>query len=770
VHRRAVTAIALLWALVALGASWRPELRAAAQDPAPGAAAGAVQKPFRHREHVDRVWLGPLDEVFRDCRGCHRFGPDDAFSTPQATCNDCHAGGGNLTITAAKGFEQDLRGAATRTSAAFRHHTHGMLECRECHLPDAGFVEDHMPVRTGAGQCARCHEPSAGLAQRIGAFRWFRGLEDEALARAVGLAGAFTPPTDAGAYADRLVRVFAGPDGGLNTTPLPPGGNFDHADHIALGASPGLDCAVCHADVTQAGAEAVGTGRIPVAQCKDCHVRDAAGEPARESRDVRQSERPLWSLGAFAHRDHYGFLAPAAKKKDGVCSAQAYADVEQQSCRRCHQYAPAVPGISERDFPFDGQASRHRYQDCVVCHDGSAWSTGESAAAPLHDSTGGDGNGWQRCGDCHVLGEPDLATRRPSIEVRRWTERTFVFPAHTHPDITTKGVQQSGLEGRAALQDCTSCHRAKVPALATRLVEKVFRHDVHLPANPTQQSCLECHPSAGTSTNSAALGGADARTYTLAACAKCHWGGEVTERVVEGEAPATRAVVPFPHGPHVTQHGRGCVECHELKADGKDVATKPEATSCAQCHDHVAQETTGDSRYEGLFGHAGSCVKCHHEDVGGREVSSVPTPRNNARNATDRRYHATQSEFAGFADSQFHPLGQACAECHRAGRDAAGQLTAIVMPVPDDHLQTERQASVHDAVARGGFGQSSPHDCLRCHWKPCNNIATRAGLAAPVEGEPAELRRLRGQPSSREARARFGNLFDGYPGTERAKG
>tara|TARA_R110002072_G_scaffold4174_1_gene29330 strand:+ start:8452 stop:10797 length:2346 start_codon:yes stop_codon:yes gene_type:complete len=780
-HPRLVAGVVVLWACVAIAAtSWDASHRDSGREHVLAEAAlaqsqpsRAVQgqkavKPFKHSEHVNRAWQSlAIDEVFRDCRGCHQFSPQNAHSTPQAECDSCHQGAGKLQRQFDKGWQNDLSAYATRTSPAFRHYTHGMLECRQCHHDEVGLFA-HMPVRTGPAFCAECHEKTVTAAD-VNKFKWLKGTQDAAFAKAVGLQGAFTEPTDAAAYAKQLDLVFAGTTGGINTIALPSGGDFDHADHIntGVGAEQGLACAACHTNIRTAGATEVGTGVIPTDGCKTCHIRDAAGAAAAAAKGNKQTDpQPLWSLGTFAHADHFGFLQPDGKRKDKTSSAQAYTDIENQQCAACHTYAPVNPGISARDFPFDGKASKHTYSDCVQCHTVEGWQTGEQQGStknpPLHTSNGG--TGWRECAACHELGKPDMAGLRPTESVQRWSERTFVFEGQTHPHITTKGVERGQANGDPSLQkDCATCHRAVVPALPTRLIEKAFTHKTHLSANPTQQDCAACHETAQSAANSLALSGTDYRTYSLKSCSTCHWGGDVVEQVVAKEQPKQRAVVAFPHGPHV-QAGQSCSECHEPAADGRDMVTLPAALACNQCHKH---EAVGGARPTErlLANEVASCIRCHHEDQGGQQVASVPPAKGSEAAESDDRYVATQTVFAGFAQSQFHPAGSDCTKCHTR-KDKRGKFASIRVPTGKSHLSASANLGVHADVARGGFGKNAPADCLRCHWKPVGKWADAVGISS---GDPA-AKAFRAKPGSPATRERFGNLFRGYPGSKEADG
>lgn len=725
-----------------------------------GPSQGQDPVPFSHLDHVPNVWVrSKQPETWRDCRGCHQFDAQRPVSAPQEHCNSCHVGTGTLALRTEPDFKNDLGPNRTETGTAFRHHTHGMLECRECHLPtDTEVDNENYQIRTGPGQCARCHEPGRMDAAAVGALRWFEGATDPQLARDLKIPY-HAPPQESerAAYALKLVTVFGGSEGGMNTTPLPAGGDFTHGDHLAIA------CTDCHREVPSSAANQIGAGKVTVASCGECHVRDARGTPAAMAGGGTKVLRPSWSLGAFAHSDHHRWLQGSARKP-GICNEKAYEAV-QAGCATCHVYAPAAAGLSERDFPFEGDTSRHRYADCLECHDQAGWSTGETGDRPRHASNGADGAGWSDCARCHELGEPDLKTRRPQVEVQRHVERTFRFPANTHPDITAKGIVRSQAEGRPAAQDCKDCHRAKVPELSSRIVRSVFRHDSHLPPQPTAADCATCHPTARTAADSAAL--ADGfRTYSLASCNKCHWGGEVREELGEGEAPVAKAVVQFPHGPHVDKARLSCSECHDRGPDGRDMVTKPSALACNECHDHQRQDRPGDSRAEALFGsEVASCARCHHDVDGTADqpaVASVPAPKGSARSATDPRYLSQQVTFDGFSDPQFHPAEGKCIDCHRSNVVAGTDRLAVLEPTVVNHVLAVRDASVH------ALSKSEPPECLRCHWTlPTGGVWSSAVNVSNASETEKDFRRAVESPATRKA---FGNSSEGYPGTSRARG
>lgn len=729
---RSVVVVAFVWLLTLVGATWGG---GAPQDPKPKPA-------FSHRDHVVPNWADPSNgpEVFRDCRGCHRFDADNPVSSPQASCDACHFGTGKLETEFAPGNEERIEGFASRTRTAFRHHTHGMLECRECHQMDVDRIRGSLPLRTGPGQCARCHEQSQARAA-VDGLRWFvPASESDEMAQACGLEGRFTIPTDKDAYAKKLDQVFAGEGEGINALLEVGGGDFTHGDHLSI------NCTDCHAGIQGASAAEVGTGTIAAKGCADCHKRSAQ-EEARVA-EPTTGKRPSWSLGAFAHADHF-----QKERTEGVCTQDAYAPLasgDDKTCQHCHTYRPEREGFAGRDFPFDGETSKHRYRDCQQCHAVPGWSTGELAAgkAPLHGSSSETGSGWvdKQCTECHEFGQPDMKGNRPEVPVQRWAEKTFVFTGQTHPFLTSAAPDSPAVQG-----ECKACHRAVVPALPSRLIEKTFRHDTHLPpagAELTSANCVGCHKSAESSMSSETLA-VDFRAYDANVCATCHRGGEIRVDVDEGAVPEPRAAVRFPHGPH--SKGMDCAACHERGAE--NIVTRPEALRCNECHNHVADDDGPSTEY--LFGEeVQSCVKCHHTPQQ-PDIVDVPSIRGTEAALADARYGVETAEFAGFTDRQFHPLGSECTDCHRANAFEIGgkqRLRPIVAKAANfvfaklptgsgDFHKGQPKQLLKNQLAQKEQG------CMSCHWKLIGAIS---------EWDVS--------PETPESRARLGNAFRGWPG------
>jgi hypothetical protein len=219
-------------------------------------------------------------------------------------------------------------------------------------------------------------------------------------------------------------------------------------------------------------------------------------------------------------------------------------------------------------------------------------------------------------------------------------------------------------------------------------------------------------------------------------------------------------VVAFPHGTHV-QAGQSCLDCHAVDAAGRDILTNEAAVSCKQCHKHEAVDGKRPKAERLVASEVASCVRCHHEDRDGAQIASVPPPRGSAAAAYDARYQSSQTVFAGFEQSQFHPAGSTCTDCHTR-MDTNGKFVPIAVRTRASHISASHAASLH-ANAPVGFGRSAPADCLRCHWKVVDGWVAAVKVAAD---EPPGTKEFRQNPASRKARDRFGNRFAGYPSSK----
>ena len=139
---------------------------------------------------------------------------------------------------------------------------------------------------------------------------------------------------------------------------------------------------------------------------------------------------------------------------------------------------------------------------------------------------------------------------------------------------------------------------------------------------------------------------------------------------------------------------------------------------------HVA--ATAGPTTERLFGdEVKSCAKCHHVDAGNKTVPlAVPARRGSEAAKADWRYGVARTQFAGFVDAQFHPLGGECRACHRqvenpnadnmagANRPRANQLLgcqALAGRAPGDCAAHRPDHALVESQASDLQGRQQPH-------------------------------------------------------------
>ncbi len=692
-----------------------------------GSTAEKVETPFCHSDHVQSQWyLDEVREVERDCRGCHRFTASEHSDTetprdPQQVCTNCHYD---------SGFE--VRGPANldalRLRSTFLHVDHQNFECRECHLPEKdakGLQPVPMPIRRGIAECARCHGSSVGPVD----IKKSRRLGEKAIDEASRTEG----------FVQSLNQ-----NPGMGPQALGP---FLHADHVAkpkalfglgdlLSKNAGT-CSDCHAGVLAAPGAQIGNRRFEMAGCDRCHI---AGENPPRSVRFATSQRSGPSLSAltFGHQDHFDL-----KRKQGVCTVGARQEIEELGCAACHEYEAKHSAMGP-DFRYmsGGSAAQpgreahlpHQYEGCVRCHDLPTWKAG------AHED-------WDECIQCHRFGAGartnQMLGNRQSEVVRRIENAIYRFAVQLHPYIG-----EDGEDPAAVREDCKECHKSPVGELPSRLVERSFRHQTHLPKDfttiPPEQACGECHAEVALAGTPQELGtlveklGArllfDGRPDSpdpprpgLKVCSKCHVGGV---EWVERRQPVPRAVPHFSHQDHLSANRRldgkvpSCVDCHSLMASGDDFSTLPDALDCTKCHNHkeagakpFAKHTSELREFQ-----IQSCRRCHSEEL--------PEPKENGS--------ISFLELGNVDLAQTHPLHRRCDDCHLLNdRDPAFHERKPVS------AQLERDDSFQKQVIhRDGFPKKNC--CLDCHWQH-----KREGMTE--------------DPTSVSIRHRDGSWVDDYP-------
>jgi len=373
---------------------------------------------------------------------------------------------------------------------------------------------------------------------------------------------------------------------------------LNSAEFHPFGRVNDISCAQCHMDhrggdssliPSTAGEtdEATGWPRM----CSACHSEavepGANGERALKDKPGVPADRWLLVDG-FSHKDHR--VAEGRTRVAAIPVAPESAQVPIE-CAECHLPESAagalVSPIESAEF---GLVS---YEQCLACH--ADWSV------PVH----GRDNGGQACYVCHADAataadiKADLKTVMMPPAGSLW-----MVPARTHD---------------FAKDDCRSCHVLPKTAGSEppEMVEKVFRHDHHLPGVDVpvgtglvfSETCMPCHT---TVANSGTLEGT--AIVDTSGCVECHTDGE--PRPAPRAAAFTRPVTDMFHSVHTVDPSnlaqgatrslaqrdklaQGCVACHVPVAGEDRMGFREGALDCTACHERHAN--IGQGR----------CVLCH---------------------------------------------------------------------------------------------------------------------------------------------------------------
>ena len=648
-----------------------------------------------------------------ECLVCHDYSKGDAAEPHLDACFQCHSD----PVSKDKFIDFKVR-AGERKGTPFPHEAHLAAEgvtCATCHaaVTSADFVEFTMPV-AGLGEpgrdglpggparehvCADCHlahgpGPGSIVKQddRTGDGKDCKACHLDA---PVILPQRFRP--------DEPVSPAAGPR------------PFLHADHIVKG-NESASCDSCHAPIRKS--ESVwdyDPGKGTADACAKCHI--AGKEQAPLAKDLgRKDAIPFVTFSYFSHAAH---LQPAGKYPNAVAVTA--------SCDTCHNpardaRAPAALRAMDKSPEPLGRADLLRFEACNACHS-KDW------AVENH------GSGAWSCFKCHDGGGADgkIGPAPAHASVERVGAPAVKFRAHHHPGVTSKGAALADPR-EAAGKECKDCHKGRIEEIPSGLSGKPFLHGPHLAPEPTDASCLECHPGVR-----AASWSEDLELFAGASCAACHAG---PAEGGPGGAAKKRTVPQFDHRSHVEPGPEGsgfkgirCAECHDLT--GASAAPVPkDVGDCSRCHSH-------DPAKAELFKRTGpksigeaettKCLPCHLEKGldQARDLWGGKLP--NAGDASSKRQRGRLDLAAG---TQWHDLGGGCASCH--DRETPGVLARPYEPRVEEAKVTRLHRSTpadrwFNAKFWSEEKDAAGHSCADCHrYKPGRaSVGTRGGSAGP---------------------------------------
>ncbi len=695
---------------------------ASAQTPA---AADLPWIPFKHDFHVHGDWLAELKdasaEVDRDCQGCHGYAAREGNPDPQQTCEECHF---NATAAAKKAIAQhpalpiaaQARAKLNRFAGTFYHSDHledrakNPLECKTCHHPSktpvsgprargGGTVPDRMNIPQGIEWCIHCHDATK---ERPPA----------------------TSTPDLTVFTEFLNAAPAlGPEGEAR---------FAHDDHlVAAEFDSAAACDTCHGAIRKADHTSFAARTVRFASgagdgCGECHVKKeiAGGVFAPVPFRVAAATEDTESLakGTFSHAQHLSEQAKA-KSTEALDGARA---ITKHDCLACH---------SKRIDPATGRAD-------FVRADGRFASYEESCAGSCHFHK--QPENWfpipdhgevDSCAGCHDFGllrdaaaGVTMKTNRPRAAVARAYGDRFVVYSQSHPFIAASELNVAEIE-----KQCGKCHQAALADLPSRLNERAFRHETHLPQEASGKDCLPCHGGIERTDGSAAIASAfpGKRIYKEDSCVTCHTKG--VQRVAASERAMEATVPSFPHDKHLgadaAMDGKRleCGSCHTLgkptPADPDGMTTSAGAKDCSECHDHEehAQITSGkDAKY------IADCARCHVKGVPAKG-ETVTVERVKIRAIEAQQYHPTASaeDQAALAKTRGAASNPAfCEGCHRTATGALAhdraedrpQLAAVSAAVENAYARRNYKLGDFHADFDYRYGKDAKDTCYRCHW------------------------------------------------------
>ncbi len=707
-------------ASVSLLLSWTVLLAPGQQETT--GASGEPTRPFTHAKHVQDGWYrGDVEEVWRDCRACHVYDPEDKDfrRDPQEVCGNCHYRG-EFELQARPGWEKNLDALHKEVDVAgFWHRDHLNLACRACHGPQYDLRTARLRpwrqkselgslnVPSNLGACVACHEDEPQIP-----FEDIEAVAGATIQPAQELSESFLDALNASeSMGPTQLKKFLHNEHMPNLTP-------EDADVTAAmsveklleGKGTDRNCGACHTPVFDwAGSEPPAPEFATSTNCADCHLEQPDPPPDRpmtraDGLPMSFEERPeaerteSVALGTFDHKLH---LRPESLRKmagvdpgpGAVSNREGYESIANKGCIVCHEYSESEIDFVVGKLLRDEGRGPHRsdtFEGCAECHSEPQWNTFHGDwSQPTRDSQGERQPG--ACTTCHAFGQ-DMKNDRLRVSVRRPNPSTFRIEGQAHLGITGKSAQE-----------CSRCHLAPVEQLPSRLEPQEFSHDTHLPETPTPADCGLCHDKTISATDGPEEIGL---TYDVDSCATCHFGSVITPDMGEGEP---KNPFDFPHQFHIGRQWNGapmdCITCHTPAGGfaGKGIGTPSDVEDCSKCHDHG--EHWRDTGHVDRVG-VDACAKCHTQLAGG-----VP--------ALEKRAFVTHAEIASISGVQLHPAGESCSTCHmveewlpgRGVRQISVGTFGRELGGPADEPDIHGPLLPHEPS-----GPVLPTQCLDCHW------------------------------------------------------
>ncbi len=524
--------------------------------------------------------------------------------------------------------------------------------CQSCHstfdFASPSFI-DHQEV---FGNCDECHDGIKVVGKSI-----FHQPTDAACDDCHNTTSFLELNADGSFDHTNLSRLCSGCHNGTVATGMtptiadtPPGTHPD-TDH---------ECGYCHTTVTFKDAYPDHTGPSvvgPGITCDSCHAADGTGSASGQT--VGHPDTTSTNVDCDVCHSIVTFKLP------GGIFNHSLVDPTVQPCESCHNDSTSI------NAPTKSSAVNHptTSADCGSCH-----NTESFIPAFIIDHSDPDVLA-QRCDNCHVANGTGSASGKPltilGIYEHMPTDEDC-GECHTPGTFSTGTF---GHTGPSFVGSCDSCHNNVI---------SVGKLENHIPTNPDNQDCADCHT-----------------TTTFAGAAFNHVGINTSN----------------------------CASCHDGNiSKGKSLNHLPTNLDCSSCH-----ATNNFVTFAGItFNHLGidpnDCASCHNTGI------ATPKAVNHIPAQTECSQCHNDTSIGGFASSIFmsnvHPgLTQGCEGCHSSPFLPTANGNPNVVKAAS-HLPTNQDCG--DCHTNTSFTPSIfahtgiTANCASCHDGSVNNVAVGA--------------------------------------------
>jgi len=516
--------------------------------------------------------------------------------------------------------------------------------CQACHTPQGFNIIPFVDHQEVFGNCSECHNGTIAIGKSE-----FHPATDVECDSCHNTTSFVARAADGSFDHSNITRTCIACHNGTVAT-----GKTPSTADIPVGTHPvtNTECGSCHTTLSFLNAYPDHTDpTVLTAGCDSCHIADGSGSAQGQS-----AGHPVTSVDCTSCHSILTFKMPG-----GVFN-HSLLDATVQSCESCHNASTSINAIAATDT----QIHRDTSSDCGVCHNTESFIPAFSI-----DHTGIVDN--CATSGCHT-GLPGEASGKPLATL-------FYEHIPTNEDCSvchTPGTFSTGFfthTGPSFAGSCDSCHNNVV---------SVGKLPNHIPTNPENQDCADCH-----------------NTIDFADVTFDHTGINVNN----------------------------CASCHDgTTSIGKSVDHLPTTLDCSSCHDINNFVNFAGITFNHLGIDANNCASCHNTGI------ATPKKLNHIPALTE--CSVCHSDINTFASTTFltavHPdIISGCEGCHTSKFISNANLLKAT-----GHLPTVQDCDVchtNNTFTPSIFNHSGiTGNCSSCHDGSASNVSAGARGTTPT--------------------------------------